>query len=53
MPASEAKGNVVQGDNCQVAVDARTQINIPADVTDEANDTQQAQPARSPTPSRR
>ncbi|CAI4032685.1 transposase [Nitrospira tepida] len=44
MPASNAKGSVVQGYNCQAAVDARTQIIVAADVTDEANDKQQAQP---------
>ena len=44
MPASDAKGSVVQGYNCQAAVDARTQIIVAADVTDEANDKQQAQP---------
>lgn len=44
MPASDAKGSVVQGDNCQAAVDARAQIIVAADVTDEANDKQQAQP---------
>ena len=44
MPASDAKGSVVQGYNCQAAVDARAQIIVAADVTDEANDKQQAQP---------
>ncbi|MDH4344157.1 MAG: IS1182 family transposase [Nitrospira sp.] len=44
MPASEAKGSVVQGYNCQAAVDAQAQIIVAADVTDEANDKQQAQP---------
>lgn len=44
MPASEAKGSVVQGYNCQAAVDATAQIIVAADVTDEANDKQQAQP---------
>jgi transposase len=44
MPASGAKGSVVQGYNCQAAVDARAQIIIAADVTDEPNDKQQAQP---------
>jgi transposase len=44
MPASGAKGSVVQGYNCQVAVDARAQIIVAADVTDEPNDKQQAQP---------
>jgi hypothetical protein len=34
----------VQGYNCQAAVDARTQIIVATDVTDEANDKQQAQP---------
>lgn len=44
MPASDAKGSVVQGYNCQAAVDATAQIIVAADVTDEANDKQQAQP---------
>lgn len=44
MPASDAKGGVVQGYNCQAAVDATAQIIVAADVTDEANDKQQAQP---------
>lgn len=44
MPASDAKGSVVQGYNCQVAVDAQAQIIVAADVTDEPNDKQQAQP---------
>ena len=44
MPASGAKGSVVQGYNCQAAVDATAQIIIAADVTDETNDKQQAQP---------
>ncbi|MDF0666772.1 MAG: IS1182 family transposase [Nitrospira sp.] len=44
MPASDAKGSVVQGYNCQAAVDARAQIIVAADVTDESNDKQQAQP---------
>jgi len=44
MPASGSKGSFVQGDNCQAAVDARAQIIVAADVTDEPNDTQQAQP---------
>jgi len=44
MPASEAKGSVVQGDNCQAAVDARAQIIVAADVTDETHDKQQARP---------
>lgn len=44
MPASDAKGSVVQGYNGQAAVDARAQIIVAADVTDEANDKQQAQP---------
>ena len=42
MPASDAKGSIVQGDTCQAAVDARAQIIVAADVTDEANDKQQA-----------
>ncbi len=44
MPASDAKGSVVQGYNCQAAVDTRAQIIVAVDVTDEANDKQQAQP---------
>lgn len=44
MPAWDATGSVVQGYNCQAAVDARAQITVAADVTDEANDKQQAQP---------
>ena len=44
MPASGAKGSFVQGYNCQAAVDARAQIIVAADVTDESNDKQQAQP---------
>jgi hypothetical protein len=44
MPASDTKGSVVQGYNCQAAVDATAQIIVAADVTDEANDKQQAQP---------
>jgi transposase len=43
MPASDAKGSVVQGYNCQAAVDARAPIIVAADVTDEAKDKQQAQ----------
>ncbi|MDF0676253.1 MAG: transposase [Nitrospira sp.] len=44
MPASDAKGSVVQGYNCQAAVDTTAQIIVAADVTDESNDKQQAQP---------
>ena len=44
MPASGATGSFVQGYNCQAAVDARAQIIVAADVTDEPNDKQQAQP---------
>ena len=44
MPASGAKGSFVQGYNCQAVVDATAQIIIAADVTDEPNDQQQAQP---------
>ena len=44
MPASDAKGSVVQGYNCQAAVDATTQIIVAADVTDESNDKQHAPP---------
>ena len=44
MPASGAKGSFVQGYNCQAGVDATAQIIIAADVTDEPNDTPQAQP---------
>jgi transposase len=44
MPDAGAKGSVVQGYNCQAAVDARAPIIVAADVTDETNDKQQAQP---------
>ena len=44
MPASDAKGSFVQGYNCQAAVDATAQVIVAADVTDESNDKQQAQP---------
>ena len=44
MPASGAKGSFVQGYNCQAVVDATAQIIVAADVTDEPNDQQQAQP---------
>jgi hypothetical protein len=44
MPAPNAKGSVLQGYNCQVAVDATAQIILAADVTDASNDKQQAQP---------
>jgi transposase len=44
MPAPGAKGSVIQGYNCQAAVDATAQIIVAAAVTDEANDKQQAQP---------
>jgi transposase len=44
MPDAGAKGSVVQGYNCQAAVDATAQIIVAADATDEANDKQQAQP---------
>jgi transposase len=44
MPDAGAKGSVVQGYNCQAAVDATAQIIVAADVTDESNDKQQAQP---------
>lgn len=44
MPAADAQGSIVQGYNCQAAVDARAQISVAADVTDESNDKQQAQP---------
>ena len=43
MPVSGAKGRFGQGYNCQAAVDARAQI-LAADVTDEPNDKQPAQP---------
>ncbi|WHZ21202.1 MAG: hypothetical protein OJF47_003302 [Nitrospira sp.] len=39
-----AKGRVVQGYNCQAAVDATAPIIVAADVTDEPNDKQHAQP---------
>jgi transposase len=44
MPDAGAKGSVVQGYTCQAAVDATAQIIVAADVTDESNDKQQAQP---------
>lgn len=44
MPAPGAKGSVIQGYNCQAAVDATVQIIVAAEVTDESNDKQQAQP---------
>lgn len=44
MPVSGAKGSFVQGYNCQAAVDARAQIIVAANVTDEPNDKQHAQP---------
>ena len=44
MPAPGAKGSFLQGYNCQAAVDATAQIIVAADVTDEPNDKQQAQP---------
>lgn len=44
MPAPDAKGSVIQGYNCQAAVDATAQIIVAADVTDESNDKQHAQP---------
>ena len=46
MPAPGAKGSVIQGYNCQAAVDATAQIIVAAEVTDESNDKQQAQPLR-------
>ncbi len=44
MPAPDAKGSVIQGYTCQVAVDTHAQIIVAADVTDEPNDNQQAPP---------
>ena len=44
MPAPDAKGSVLQGYNCQAAVDATAQIIVAAEVTDEPNDKRQAQP---------
>lgn len=44
MPAPGAKGSVLQGYNCQAAVDATAQVIVAADVTNEPNDKQQAQP---------
>ena len=44
MPAPNAKGSVLQGYNCQAAVDATAQIVVAADITDASNDKQQAQP---------
>lgn len=44
MPSSSDKGSFVQGYNCQAAVDAKAQIIVAADVTQETNDKRQAQP---------
>ncbi|MEK6802930.1 MAG: transposase [Nitrospirota bacterium] len=44
MPAPSAKGSFVQGYNGQAAVDATAQIIVAAEVTDDPNDKQQAQP---------
>lgn len=44
MPAPGAKGSVIQGYNCQAAVDATAQIIVAAEVTEESNDKPQAQP---------
>ena len=44
MPAPGAKGSMIQGYNCQAAVDATAQIMVAAEGTDEPNDKQQAQP---------
>ena len=44
MPAPGAKSSVIQGYNCHAAVDAAAQIIVAAEVTDEPNDKQQAQP---------
>ncbi len=44
MPSSEDKKSFVQGYNCQAAVDNEKQIIVAADVTQAANDKQQAVP---------
>ncbi len=43
MPSSSDKGSVVQGYNCQAAVDATAQMIVAAEVTQETNDKRQAQ----------
>jgi transposase len=44
MPSSENKGSFVQAYNCQAAVDDKEQIIVAEDVTQQANDKQQAVP---------
>lgn len=44
MPSSENKGSFVQAYNCQAAVDNKEQIIVAEDVTQQANDKQQAVP---------
>ena len=44
MPSSENKGSFVQAYNCQAAVDNEEQIIVAEDVTQQANDKQQAVP---------
>lgn len=44
MPASGEKKSFVQGYNCQAVVDAKAQVIVAADVTQETNDKQQAGP---------
>lgn len=44
MPSSENKGSFVQAYNCQAAVDNKDQIIVAEDVTQQANDKQQAVP---------
>jgi len=44
MPSSSDKGSFVQAYNAQAAVDAKAQVIVAADVTQETNDKQQARP---------
>ena len=44
MPSSSDKGSFVQAYNAQAAVDAKAQVIVAADVTQETNDKRQAQP---------
>ena len=44
MPDGANKGSFVQGYNAQIAVDAQTQIIVAADITQQANDSQQLIP---------
>lgn len=44
MPSSSDKGSFVQGYNCQAAVDDKEQVIVAADVTQQTNDSRQAEP---------